>query len=106
MRVIGVPILEEFIPGHREVEKPVQAWLAEARNATWETPHELKEQYGNASILGAGRVVFNLKGSLDIPERTFTDIVSGQRVTQPAFIQGVDPMFPLPTDFVLRVRIR
>lgn len=62
MRVIGVPILEEFIRGHREVEKPVQAWLAEARNATWETPHELKEQYGNASILGAGRVVFNLKG--------------------------------------------
>ncbi len=63
MRVIGVPILEEFIRGHREVEKPVQAWLAEAGNAAWETPHELKEQYANASILKGGRVVFNLKGN-------------------------------------------
>ena len=63
MRVIGVPILEEFIRGHPEVEKPVQAWLAEARNATWETPHELKEQYSSASILKGGRVVFNLKGN-------------------------------------------
>ncbi len=49
--------------GHLEVEKPVQAWLAEARNATWKTPHELKEQYANASILKGGRVVFNLKGN-------------------------------------------
>ena len=63
MRVIGVPILEEFMRGHLEVEKPVQAWLAEARNATWETPHELKEQFRNASILKGGRVVFNLKGN-------------------------------------------
>ena len=49
--------------GHLEVKKPVQAWLAEARNATWKTPHELKEQYSSASILKGGRVVFNLKGN-------------------------------------------
>ena len=54
MRVIGVPILEEFMRGHLELKKPVQAWLAEARNATWKTPHEIKK---------GGRVVFNLKGN-------------------------------------------
>lgn len=63
MRVIGVPILEEFMRRHLEVKKPVQAWLAEARNATWKAPHELKEQYSSASILKGGRVVFNLKGN-------------------------------------------
>ena len=49
--------------GHLEVKKPVQAWLAEARNATWKTPHELKEQYSSASILKDGRVVFNIAGN-------------------------------------------
>lgn len=63
MLVIGVPILTEFIRDHGDVIRPAQAWLAEARAAKWSTPHELKEQYGNASILKGGRVVFNLKGN-------------------------------------------
>lgn len=63
MRVIGIPILKEFIRGHGDVERAVQAWLAEARNASWKTPHQLKEHYCNATILKGSRVVFNVKGN-------------------------------------------
>ncbi len=38
------------------------AWLAEIEEASWKTPHELKAQYGTASVVGKNRVVFNLRG--------------------------------------------
>ena len=63
MRVIGIPILTEFLRVHGDVARPVQAWLAEARNASWKTPHQLKEHYRNATILKGSRVVFNVKGN-------------------------------------------
>ena len=31
--------------------------------ATWRTPHEVKAQFGNASICGNNRVVFNIAGN-------------------------------------------
>jgi mRNA interferase HigB len=42
---------------------PLEAWHAEARSATWVTPAEVKAQYGTASVLKDGRVVFNIGGN-------------------------------------------
>ncbi len=41
----------------------MRAWYHDARAAEWKNTHELKLQYPNASILGDGKVVFNIKGN-------------------------------------------
>ncbi len=63
MRVIAVPPLREFWERHADAEEPLRAWLADAHRAGWGTPHDVKADYGNASILGNNRVVFNIKGN-------------------------------------------
>lgn len=65
MRVIAVKTLRKFWerPSHADSEQPLKAWYAEAKQARWVTPHEIKQQYRNASIVGKNRVVFNLGGN-------------------------------------------
>ena len=41
----------------------LEAWFHEVRQAEWEEPADVKTYYGNASIVGADRVVFNIKGN-------------------------------------------
>lgn len=41
----------------------LDAWFHEARQAEWKNSAGVKERYGNASIVGADRVVFNIKGN-------------------------------------------
>ena len=44
-------------------EQPLKAWYATAARADWSSPAEVKAVYGNASIVGKDRVVFNIGGS-------------------------------------------
>ena len=37
--------------------------MAEAEEAEWDIPLDVKERYPSASIIGGGRVVFNIKGN-------------------------------------------
>ncbi|KEG16381.1 type II toxin-antitoxin system HigB family toxin [Bartonella bacilliformis] len=46
-----------------DAEQPLKAWIDEAKNAQWRSPHDIKEKYKNASILKNNRVVFNIKGN-------------------------------------------
>ncbi|GBE49085.1 hypothetical protein BMS3Bbin12_02278 [bacterium BMS3Bbin12] len=39
------------------------AWYREAVKADWSSPNEVKQQFGNASILKDGRVIFNIAGN-------------------------------------------
>lgn len=41
----------------------LDAWFHEAKQARWKNSTEVKEHYRNASIVGAERVVFNIKGN-------------------------------------------
>ena len=41
----------------------LKAWHTEARTAEWSSPADVKAQYGTASILQDGRVVFNIGGN-------------------------------------------
>ena len=41
----------------------MEAWHAEAKNAEWSRPADVKAQYGTASILKDGRVVINIGGN-------------------------------------------
>lgn len=41
----------------------LQTWYMEVSKAGWQNANELKAQYGNASIAGDNRVVFNICGN-------------------------------------------
>ena len=65
MRIIKMRTLRGFWegPGHQDAEQPLKAWYAEARNATWRTPADIKAHYRSADIVGDNRVVFNIGGN-------------------------------------------
>ncbi len=48
---------------HKETKSQLEAWYYEVKNANWRSPIEVKEKYGNASIIGGNKVVFNIKGN-------------------------------------------
>lgn len=41
----------------------MRSWYLIAKSADWTTPHDVKVQFGNASIIGDSRVVFNIAGN-------------------------------------------
>jgi mRNA interferase HigB len=48
---------------YRAVKGALDAWFHEVRQAEWRKPADVKEHYRTASIVGADRVVFNIKGN-------------------------------------------
>ncbi len=63
MRIIAKKTLRGFWKRHPDAEQPLLAWYREVRKEDWETPTRVKERYGNASIIGGNRVVFDIKGN-------------------------------------------
>jgi mRNA interferase HigB len=63
MVVIARKILREYGDAHSDAKEQIDAWYAEATNADWKAPTDVKAKYGNASILQDGRVVFNICGN-------------------------------------------
>ena len=63
MDVVGREVLEDLKRRHSDVHSQVDAWLLEAEEARWATPHAVTDRYSTASILSGNRVVFNLKGN-------------------------------------------
>lgn len=65
MRIIAFRTLREFFenPEYSESEVSLRAWYHDAKRAEWKNSNELKKQYKNASVVGYGRVVFNIKGN-------------------------------------------
>ena len=63
MRVIAKKILREFWEIHNDSGEQLKTWYKEASKATWKSPGDIKKEYAKASILKAGRVVFNICGN-------------------------------------------
>lgn len=65
MRIIAFRTLREFWenPKYADSEPSIRSWYHEAKKANWGSSNILKKQYKNASIIGEGRVVFNIKGN-------------------------------------------
>ena len=65
MRIIAFRTIKVFFgkPEYSDSETSLRAWYHEAKIAEWKNSNELKQQFKNASILGEGRVVFNIKGN-------------------------------------------
>ena len=56
-------VLDTFCRRNTDVDQQVKAWVAEAKEACWLKPADVKVRYPSASLLGGDRVVFNLKGN-------------------------------------------
>lgn len=65
MRIIAFRSLRSFFenPDYADSEIALRAWYHDVKAAEWKSPNELKQQFANASIVGDGRVVFNIKGN-------------------------------------------
>jgi mRNA interferase HigB len=69
MRIIARRTLREFVgklKGRKDqpaVKAALDAWFAEVSRARWTSSSDVKRSYASASIVGADRVVFNIKGN-------------------------------------------
>src|ERR1700704_639397 len=69
MIVIGTDVVENYFAdraGHKGIKaarSQYEAWLGIVARAEWRNPEDVKASYPKASILKAGRVVFNIKGN-------------------------------------------
>ncbi len=69
MRVIARSTLTGFVEklkGHKDqraVKTALDSWFQEVKRAEWKNSSDVKASYANASIVGAERVVFNIKGN-------------------------------------------
>jgi mRNA interferase HigB len=69
MIIVGTEAVERYFETHagdrgiRAARSQYDVWLAIARRAQWRNPEEVKASHPRASILKAGRVVFNIKGN-------------------------------------------
>ena len=63
MKVLGQGILDDFCKNHTDIVSQLSAWIAEAKEAEWATPNDIKVRYVSASFLSDNRVVFNIKGN-------------------------------------------
>src|SRR5262245_43393608 len=69
MRIIARRTLRGFVArlkGRKDqpaVKTALDAWFAEASRARWASSADIKRHYASASIVGADRVVFNIKGN-------------------------------------------
>jgi mRNA interferase HigB len=66
MRIIALSSIKSLWEGKQQyddVAQPALAWYRHALKADWSSPADVKQDFGNASILKDGRVVFNLAGN-------------------------------------------
>jgi len=65
MRIITLSTLKAFWQEnstYADVIEPTLVWYRHTLKADWSTPTEVKQDFGHASILKDGRVVFNIAG--------------------------------------------
>ena len=63
VRIVAKRTLRTYWERERGAEQPLRSWYAIAAKADWSSPADVKAIYGNASIVGGDRVVFNIGGN-------------------------------------------
>ncbi|WP_247311382.1 type II toxin-antitoxin system HigB family toxin [Ralstonia pseudosolanacearum] len=63
MRIVAKKNLLAFCAKHPGAKPSLLAWHAEAAQATWKTPQDIKAHYASASFVGCNRVIFNIGGN-------------------------------------------
>ncbi len=66
VRVLALSTLRAFwerSSAFADAKEPLLAWYRHALHADWASPTDVKADFGKASILKGGRVVFNMAGN-------------------------------------------
>lgn len=63
MRILGLPLLEQFKRSHADARGPLDVWRSEVERSLWQTPMDIKQHFGSADFLADNRVIFNIKGN-------------------------------------------
>lgn len=66
MRVIALSTLRRFWEGKEaqaDAREPILAWYRHVLKADWRSPADVKREFGTASVLRDGRMVFNIAGN-------------------------------------------
>jgi mRNA interferase HigB len=69
VRIIARSALTRYVEGlkghkdQRAVKASLDSWYQEVRHAQWENTSDVKARYATASIVGAERIVFNIRGN-------------------------------------------
>lgn len=63
MRIISTKTLKHYLEEYPQAREQLVAWAEFIEKTIWNSPHELKIDFANASILSKKRVVFNTKGN-------------------------------------------
>ena len=60
MRILGLPLIEDFKKNHADVRGALDAWRKEVERETWHTTQDIKMRYPSADFLAENRVIFNI----------------------------------------------
>ena len=63
MNVLNRQLLAAARKRHADAQPSLDAWLAEAMEAEWSRPLDIKRRYASASFLGGNVVIFNVRGN-------------------------------------------
>lgn len=63
MRILGLPLVENFKFKHADSRGALEAWQIDVKNTSWLSPQDIKRRYSSASFLADDRVIFNIKGN-------------------------------------------
>ena len=63
MRIIAKSTIRDYWLAYPEAEHALLDWYNMVKKIDWDSPNDVKKNYGNASIIANNRVVFNIKGN-------------------------------------------
>lgn len=63
VRIIAKRTIRDFWEKHPDSEQALKTWYKEASREIWNDPHQVKQHFRKASILGKNRVIFNICGN-------------------------------------------
>jgi mRNA interferase HigB len=63
MRIVSTGTLRRFAKANPQILGSIEAWIYVVKLCDWSTPNDLKRDFGSASVLQNGRVVFNIQGN-------------------------------------------
>ncbi len=64
MQIIARRTLKQFWDLHPQAKAPLEAWYAQTKTAGWESPADIKREFGTTvDFIGDNRVIFNIGGN-------------------------------------------
>lgn len=64
MRILGLPLLEEFKKKHANSRGQLDAWQTDVERELWQTSQDVKLRYRSADFLADNCIIFNIKGNM------------------------------------------